>query len=268
MFSFPYNNKQFFFFAHFHKGTKYTVLWLMSEKERLRLHMDYTITRIKMVLETSDVNLWLACNLSNQGFLVEHPVYTDSKVETTISTTSSPSTHKKVRTKDDFVKSMGTAMFARLILWGYHCYTLNDVRSFPSQLHYTNELTTGEPSALPKHKKKNKKVDGIISMLHEKKLPSISTIQKMLQDDLKKLEDEDFRLLQSVLLDTWISHDYAQPIRYEQFQQQSTIDDEPSEHTTPIAKIEPKKSKGALAYRRYSTADVCSKKLIDKPTRF
>jgi len=81
---------------------------------------------------------------------------------------------------------------------------------------------------------------------------------------LKGLKDKDFKLLQSAILCTSISHGYAQPIRYEEYQLHSTIDDEPVESITPIETTEPKKSKGAIGYHRLSASDVCPAILVPR----
>ena len=161
------------------------------------------IKRIQEVVETCDMNLWISCLLNNQGFLIQHPVMTmklgqQDKKETI------------ARDKNEMATHLGTASFARVLLWSYHTYNLKDVSYFPPDFHFRLDLT-GQQGGMSSVKKRKKGAMATMNSGKDINLPEIKEIQEFLMDSITTLEEKDFNLLQCLLLDFHVLNKWTQP---------------------------------------------------------
>ena len=92
------------------------------------------------------MNLWLTGILSNQGYIVHHPVHKETMGDD----------HIEVRDKEDMINHLGTASFARILLWGYHTYTEHDLKCFPPDYHYKKDVEGSKDGLLLLRSSKNR----------------------------------------------------------------------------------------------------------------
>ena len=159
--------------------------------------IDYHLTYLQRLICSSDLNIWLSCLLSNQRFLVSNPLY-----KTSLTTQDSSGLHyQTLRSKEDMANHFGTALFARLCLWGYNVYVGLDDAYMPSQYQKTVD--------------KNLSKTGTLGLTNDKNFPPIKDVQKMLKKAITSLPPLKFALFQSILMDMWALQSFAEPIRYE-----------------------------------------------------
>jgi len=159
--------------------------------------------RIQEVVHTCDMNLWVSCLLNNQGFLIKHPVLK-------IKLGQQDQRQRYVRDQNEMAKNLGTASFARVLLWSYHTYNLKDVAYFPPDFHYRQDLT-GQQGGMSSVKKRKKGAMATMNSGKDINLPEIKQIQDFLMDSITSLEDKDFYLLQCLLLDFHVLNRWTQP---------------------------------------------------------
>jgi len=146
------------------------------------------------MLISSDLNIWLSCLLSKQRFLVTNPL-----LKPNYSTTASGSTI--YRTKEEMADTMGTALFARIAIWGYNVYVINDEQFLPPEYQKSVEQVASK--------------NGILGLTNAKTFPSIQDVQKLLKRSITSLNAKQFALFQCILLDFWALQQFAQPIPFE-----------------------------------------------------
>jgi hypothetical protein len=159
--------------------------------------------RIQEVVHTCDMNLWMSCLLNNQGFLIKHPVLK-------MKLGQQDQRQRYVRDQNEMAKHLGTASFARVLLWSYHAYNLKDVAYFPPDFHYRQDLT-GQQGGMSSVKKRKKGAMATMNSGKDINLPEIQQIQDFLVDSITSLEENDFYLLQCLLLDFHVLNKWTQP---------------------------------------------------------
>ena len=177
---------------------KHPSIWEMygHQVRRIQLEVDYYLTFLQRLLVSNDMNIWLSCLLSTQRFLVTNPLCVND-------VTWIPSKVKKLRSKEDMANHLGTAVFARVLLWGFGLYISRDTRYVP--MEYQKSLDNGR-----------QKQEGIIALTNDRALPNIKSMQQMLKSSVTKLSVPMFTLLQSILADFWALQSFAEPYRYEE----------------------------------------------------
>ena len=173
-------------------------IWEMYRHQvrRIQLEVDYYLTFLQRMLVSSDLNIWLACLLSSQRFVVQHPLC--------INDVTWQSGKKKIlRTKEDMADHFGTAVFARILLWGYCLYISRDTRCVPPE--YQKSLDNGK-----------QKSEGLIALTNDIALPDVGSIQQMLQSSITRLKVPMFTLFQTILADFWALQSFAEPYGYEE----------------------------------------------------
>jgi hypothetical protein len=162
--------------------------------ERLFGQMDYALTSLQRLLLSSDLNIWLSCLLSNQCFLVSNPLKTTNISEMR-------SGKHNFRTKEDMAENFGTALFARLAIWGYSVYVTRDHHFLPPEYQTVVERIPSKT--------------GILGLTNDKSFPSIKDIQKLLKRSITSLSTELFALFKCILLDFWALQPFAEPMPFE-----------------------------------------------------
>jgi len=161
------------------------------------------IKTIQEIVQTSDMNLWVACLLTNQGFLIHHPVMTTKIGQQDLRQIF-------VRDKQEMSTHLGTASFARVLLWSHHTYTLKEVAYFPPDFHFRLDLS-GQHGGMSTVKKRKKSAMATMNSGKDIHLPEIKEIQQFLEDSITSLSEDDFDLLQSILVDFYVLHRWTQP---------------------------------------------------------
>jgi hypothetical protein len=110
---------------------------------------------------------------------------------------------KKLRSQEDMANHLGTAVFARILLWGFGLYISRDTRYVP--MEYQKSLENGK-----------QKQEGMIALTNDRALPSIKSIQQMLKSSITRLSVPMFTLFQSILVDFWALQSFVEPYRYEE----------------------------------------------------
>jgi len=120
-----------------------------------------------------------------------------------------------LRSPNDMADNFGTALFARVLLWGHGVYVNRDNRYLPSDYQNTVENT-----------QKSK----IFALTNASNLPSIKEIQKMLRKSITSLSPKQYALLQTIMMDLWATQTFAEPLtsheRKSKKNQQTNIDDD------------------------------------------
>ena len=147
------------------------------------------------------MNLWLTGILSNQGFIVHHPVHRVTLCEDNI----------KIREKDDMINHLGTASFARMLLWGYHTYTEHDLKCFPPDYHYKKDVEGSKDGLLLLKGTRKKKSSNAFMNTKDTLLPDVKQIQDFLKKSIQVLSGDDFQMLQSLLLDCQVLQKGTRP---------------------------------------------------------
>ena len=147
------------------------------------------------------MNLWLTGILSNQGYIVHHPVHRLTLCEDNI----------KIREKDDMINHLGTASFARMLLWGYHTYTEHDLKCFPPDYHYKKDVEGSRDGLLLLKGSRRKKSSNAFMNTKDTLLPDVKQIQDFLKKSIQVLSGDDFQMLQSLLLDCQVLQKGTRP---------------------------------------------------------
>jgi len=143
---------------------------------------------------SSDLNIWLSCLLTKQGFLVTNPLLKPQY--------SRPASGSTIyRTKEEMADNIGTALFARIAIWGYNVYVINDEQFLPPEYQKSVEQVASK--------------SGILGLTNAKTFPSIQDVQKLLKRSITSLNAKQFALFQCILLDFWALQQFAQPIPFE-----------------------------------------------------
>ena len=147
------------------------------------------------------MNLWLTGILSNQGYIIHHPVHRltmhDDRLE--------------IRDKEDMINHLGTASFARILLWGYHTYSEHDLKCFPPDYHYKKDVEGTKDGLLLLKGSKRKKSSNAFVNTKDTILPDVKHIQEFLKKSIRDLTGEDFEMLQSLLLDCDVLQKWTRP---------------------------------------------------------
>jgi len=102
-----------------------------------------------------------------------------------------------LRPPQGMADNFGTALFARILLWGHEVYVNTDNRYLPSDYQNTIENT-----------QKSK----ILSLTNANNLPSIKDIQRMLKRSITTLPPKQYALLQTIMMDLWATQTFAEPL--------------------------------------------------------
>ncbi len=160
------------------------------------------IQEIPNIVDMSDLNLWIACLLTHQGFLYDHPVMS-TKIGSDV---------LEVRGKKELIEHMSTAMFARILVWGHQTYTLHNAKYFPPDFHYKQDLTGSTEGMLSVKSSKNKKSsNAFVSTSKTNNLPEIFTIQQLLKQSILDLTAVEFSMLQCCMMDLHCLQPWTQP---------------------------------------------------------
>jgi len=175
-------------------------IWEMygHQVRRIQLDVDYNLTFLQRLLVSSDMNIWLACLLSTQRFLVTNPLCVND-----VTWIKDTTRVKKLRSQEDMANHLGTAVFGRILLWGYGLYITRDTRYVP--MEYQKSMDNGR-----------QKQEGIIALTNDRALPNIKNIQQMLKISITRLNVPMFTLFQSILVDFWALQPFVEPYRYEE----------------------------------------------------
>ena len=161
----------------------------------------HCVTNITALIDTSEMNLWLTGTLSNQGYIIHHPVH---KV-------TMQADRMVIREKEDMINHLGTASFARILLWGYHTYTEHDLKCFPPDYHYKKDVEGSKEGLLLLKGSKRKKSSNAFVNTKDTILPNVKQIQDFLQTSIRALTGEDFEMLQCLLLDCHVLQKWTRP---------------------------------------------------------
>jgi hypothetical protein len=181
------------------------------------------------------MNIWLACLLSTQRFLVTNPLCVND-----VTWIKDTTRVRKLRSQEDMANHLGTAVFGRILLWGYSLYITRDTRYVP--MEYQKSMDNGR-----------QKQEGIIALTNDRALPNIKNIQQMLKISITRLNVPMFTLFQSILVDFWALQPFVEPYRYEERLSQRLPRN--SGITTDDAKSDKKEES---AYRKQITLDMKS----------
>jgi hypothetical protein len=154
--------------------------------------IDYHLTFLQRHLLSSDLNIWMACVRSTRRFVIVNPLYRTSMLQQ-----PQESENSVLRSPNDMADNFGTALFARVLLWGHGVYVNRDNRYLPSDYQNTVENT-----------QKSK----IFALTNASNLPSIKEIQKMLRKSITSLSPKQYALLQTIMMDLWATQTFAEPL--------------------------------------------------------
>ena len=104
---------------------------------RIQRDVDYYLTFLQRLLVSSDLHIWLACLLSTQRFLVTNPLCVND-----VTWIEGSTRVKKLRSQEDMANHLGTAVFARILLWEFGLYISRDTRYVP--MEYQKSLENGK----------------------------------------------------------------------------------------------------------------------------
>ena len=175
-------------------------MWEMygHQVRRIQRDVDYYLTFLQRLLVSSDLNIWLACLLSTHRFIVTNPLCVND-----VTWIEGSTRVKKLRSQEDMANHLGTAVFARILLWGFGLYISRDTRYVP--MEYQKSLENGK-----------QKQEGMIALTNDRALPSIKSIQQMLKSAFTRLAVPMFTLFQSILVDFGALKSFVEPYRYEE----------------------------------------------------
>ena len=162
-----------------------------------------SIREIQTIVDNCDMNLWISCLLNNQGFLIQNPVMK-------MKLGQRDPRQRFVRDQTEMAKHLGTASFSRVLLWSYHTYNLKDVAYFPPDFHFRLDLT-GQQGGMSSIKKRKKGAMATMNSGKDIHLPELKQIQEFLEDSITSLEEDDFFMLQSLLVDFHVLSRWTQP---------------------------------------------------------
>ena len=174
------------------------------------------------------MNLWLTGILSNQGYIVHHPVHKETMGDD----------HIEVRDKEDMINHLGTASFARILLWGYHTYTEHDLKCFPPDYHYKKDVEGSKDGLLLLRSSKKKRSSNAFVITEDTILPDVKQIQEFLKTSIRAITGEDFEMLQSLLLDCYVLQEWTRPFSLKTKQLFGGTYQEQSTHKQPETKEE------------------------------
>jgi hypothetical protein len=117
----------------------------------------------------------------------------------------------EIRDKEDMINHLGTASFARILLWGYHTYSEHDLKCFPPDYHYKKDVEGTKDGLLLLKGSKRKKSSNAFVNTKDTILPDVKQIQEFLKTSIRALTGEDFEMLQSLLLDCQVLHKWTRP---------------------------------------------------------
>ena len=200
-------------------------------------NIDYHLTHLQRLVNSSDLNIWLGCCLSNHRFLVSNPLY---KYSLSLKDRHTGDFNKMLRSKEDMAKHFGTALFARLFLWGFNVYVALDDAYMPPQYQKTID--------------KNQSKAGNVGLTNDKNLPPIKDIQKMLKKSITSLPSQSFALLQSILMNMWALQPFSEPIRYEDRRANKSTPSLDNENDNSTDEDEPRKTKVRSDFKVFSQA--------------
>lgn len=218
------------------------------------------IQAIPNIVDISDINLWMACLLNNQGFIYDHPVMK----------TITGGHDQIIRTKEDMCDHMSTALFARILIWGHHTYTLHNVRYFPPDFHYKQDLTGSKEGMRSTKNSKSKKSSTVFTpSANDNLLPEISQIQKLLKQSILDLDDNHFSLLQCCIMDLYCLQAWTQPFskKAKSIYDGVMDDDTPNPKDDKVAESTPGVGEMNDAWKHYQQHKLANTPSAQKATR-
>jgi len=108
--------------------------------------------------------------------------------------------------KEKFAAHMGTALFARLLVWGNQVYNLKNKDFFPTKL--VTCVDVDDEGETPGSTKKS----GLFDKLKTANCPPIGAIQKLLKKSILDLSRPHFALFQAMIADMWALQTFSKPL--------------------------------------------------------
>ena len=175
---------------------------------KLMCQFDYLLTFLQRVIKSHDINIWLSCVLTSQRFLICDPLFKTSVFNKVSELHTSSSHPRQLRSKKEMARYFGTALFARVCMWGFGVYVAMEPSYQTAEYQKTvqNNAVNGKMNTSK----------GIIGLTNDKNLPSLETVQKLLKRSITSLSDPIYLTLVSILLDCWAMQKYAQPLHFEE----------------------------------------------------
>ena len=149
-------------------------------------YFDNTLTEIERFVRSCDYNTWVLSNTDSQPFTRTHPFICPIS--------------KQIRTQQEFADNCGLFSFSRTIVWGMGYFDLKS-----PELHERNTGGTG-----------NDILARVNRLINGNKLPSYTSVHKLLQTEIKTLSEDDFNLARSILLQLWIHYDFMTPLDFKE----------------------------------------------------
>ena len=129
---------------------------------------DYQLTYLQRLIKSHDINIWLSCVLTSQRFLICDPLFKTNVFNKASEFQTSNANPRQLRSKKEMARYFGTALFARVCMWGFGVYVAMEATYQTAEYQKTVQNTTVNG--------KINTTKGIIGLTNDKNLPSLDSV--------------------------------------------------------------------------------------------